>query len=279
LRTTTIIIPSYNEAKRLPGFLSDLCFLTRERQDVYIVVSDDGSRPDQLAVIERAVSDLRRLKPQLEVRRSEVNKGKGAAIARVACDVQTDLVGFVDADGSINAKECVRLLDMHLQSLENAVAKGGPILSGLFGSRVKMLGSPVVRHRRRHIMGRFFATILSNLFGIAAYDTQCGCKFFLRTDLIQVMDHAYDERWLWDTQVVLLLYRGGYFVAEQPVAWHEVPGSKVSMIRDPIRMLAGLLRFRFYLATQMRQSRVTSPIESISSQQEKKTNVDVSRAS
>jgi glycosyltransferase involved in cell wall biosynthesis len=247
--SATVIIPSYHEAQRLPPFLAALCRATRDRPEVKIVVCDDGSAPAQRAVVERAVAQLQALKPGLELRALPVNQGKGGALAHCARAVTTDLVGFVDADGSVTADECLRLLDAFTARLAGSVGAGKPV-EAMIGSRVKMLGTKVDRQVRRHFIGRVFATLLANMFKIPVYDSQCGCKFFRREALAELLPHAYDKRWLWDTQVVLLFFLTGRPIVEFPISWHETPGSKVSLVKDPVRMFTGLARFRRYLRLQ-----------------------------
>lgn len=247
--SATIVIPSYNEAKRLPIFLRDLCEIAQNRAEAEIVVSDDGSSLVEFQNIQKVVEDLQKQFPKarLQMRRAEKNAGKGAAIAREFRRSSSDIVGFVDADGSVSAGECFRLMDA-LWSRNTS----GASCSSVIGTRIMMLGNPVTRNARRHYMGRVFATLVSELFHIPVYDTQCGCKFFMRSDLLNVIQFAYDTRWLWDTQVVISLVTAGYSVIEVPLSWHEVAGSKVSLLKDALRMFAGMIRYRIFINRVLR---------------------------
>lgn len=256
--TATIVIPSYNEAKRLPVFLDDLCRIAEKRLDTEIIVSDDGSRQSEYQVIVNVIADLKKRFPhaRLDMRRDDLNAGKGAAIAREFVRSSSQVVGFVDADGSVSASECFRVLDRlrhEMTSFDGG--KGLPRWSAVIGTRIKMLGTPVERHPYRHYAGRVFATLVSELFNIPIYDSQCGCKFFVRDDVMMIMNFAYDKRWLWDTQLVLALFKAGYHQVEIPLSWYEVEGSKVSLFKDTVRMFSGLVRFKRFLAREKRDGR------------------------
>lgn len=246
MSSITIVIPSYNESKRLPVYLQQLCKIASQRRDTEIVVSDDGSRLEEYEVILKIVEALKLVNPalKLHIYRSEQNVGKGAAIAREFRRSNSDIVGFVDADGSVSASECFRLLDTYLILLSQETEQR---CSSVIGSRLKILGNPVTRLWHRHYIGRVFATLVSELFDIPVYDSQCGCKFYVRNDLLKVIDLAHDGRWLWDTQILISLVKSGYRVVEIPVSWHDIPGSKVSMIKDAFRMFTGMIRFRLFI--------------------------------
>lgn len=251
--TTTLVIPSFNESKRLPIFLRELCQIASTRSDIDIVVSDDGSKQIEFQNIQKLIEDLKKSFPsaRVEMRREERNAGKGAAIAREFRRSSADIVGFVDADGSVSAIECFRLLDIHKARLALGENDQG-YCSSVIGARVMMLGNPVTRNARRHYIGRIFATLVSELFRIPVYDTQCGCKFFVRRDLMHVIEFAYDRRWLWDTQLVISLIKSGHQVIEVPLSWHEVGGSKVSLFKDAFRMFSGMIKYRIFLDRVLR---------------------------
>lgn len=243
---------------RLPIYLGELCRIADKRLDTEIVVSDDGSRQDEYQSIVRVVGELKKSFPhaRLEIRREDQNAGKGAAIAREFVRSSANIVGFVDADGSVPAAECFRVLDvLRTEIATHQSDKGLPRWSAVIGTRIKMLGNPVDRHPYRHYSGRVFATLVSELFRIPIYDSQCGCKFFVRDDVMDIMAFAYDKRWLWDTQLVLSLFKAGYYQVEVPLSWHEVEGSKVSLLKDAVRMFGGIIRFKRFLDREQRNGR------------------------
>ena len=149
-------------------------------------------------------------------------------------------VGFLDADAATSFED-FRVLHGILSSQAG--------VHGVIGCRLKCLGKVVERSLKRHIIGRVFTTIISLLFRVPLYDSQCGAKVFrvevLDDDLFELCD---DARWLFDTQVVIALWARGKTLWEWPVSWKDVPVSRVSLVWDPIRMFMGLCKFRRRLA-------------------------------
>lgn len=240
--TVTIVIPCYNEAYRLPGFLNDLCREFQALSHIDLLIVDDGSEAEHFRAIEQCVGTMRSTYGvPIELVRQPVNGGKGAALATGFERAHTDIVGFIDADGSISASECRRLVEFFLRAPSD--------LGGMIGSRVKMLGRRVERKLSRHLVGRVFATILSNLFDLEVYDSQCGCKFFRRSQVLPLLPHVDSRQWLWDTQLLVLCLTCGVTIVEEPISWKETPGSKVSVLSDSVMMFLGLLKFKRKLAT------------------------------
>ena len=172
-----------------------------------------------------------------------INRGKGAVLRDGFKQgiAEYQYVGFLDGDGATPFYEMIRIM-------EKLVNETGAVADAMIGSRVKCLGKTVQRSLKRHLSGRIFATLLSNIFSIPVYDSQCGAKLFSTSILsVSLLDHCYDQRWLFDTQLLILIYRKKFRVLETPVDWKDIPGSKVSLFRDSWRMFWGLLAFRSYL--------------------------------
>ena len=233
--STSIIIPSYNEGARIGKLLADFEQLLQHEPHVSVLVVDDGSRQDHLREVEQLVLQAQQKNSRISLFKKPKNGGKGSAIAAGFAQVSSDVVGFVDADGSVSAAESLRVIKSLDQNHQ---------VSGVIGSRVKMLGQNVERKLSRHLVGRVFATIVSMMFDIPVYDSQCGCKFFRRSAVQRLLPSITSQTWTWDTQLVILAYRAGLNIVECPVSWSEVPGSKVSMLTDPIKMLLQLLDFK-----------------------------------
>jgi glycosyltransferase involved in cell wall biosynthesis len=234
---TTLVIPNYNDASRLGPFLGDL---SRELPGHFeILVSDDGSRPEEREALRRVVRDALAgwsgaaiLLDPLFV---DKNTGKGGAVMRGwDAAVEADLVAFADADGAVGAGEIVRAEAYFRETDYDA----------LFATRVKMLGRRVERSLKRHLSGRVFATLVSNVARIPAYDTQCGLKILRRGALEKIRPYQETVGFAFDVELCLLLLKFGFRVIEFPVDWRDVPGSKVSLLRDSWRMAREVFRIR-----------------------------------
>jgi hypothetical protein len=78
--------------------------------------------------------------------------------------------------------------------------------------------------------------LVSNLGGVPAYDTQCGLKFLKADAYKKIAPFLQCQGFAFDVELCLLLRKFGYSISEFPVDWRDVPGSKVSLIRDSWRM-------------------------------------------
>ena len=168
-----LVIPCYHESGRIGPFLAELCKTLAPLGGITIRVVEDGSDEDE----------KKRMKTLIDAQRSETpflleplflpqNLGKGGAVyAAWTEEKNADWLAFVDADGSCSAAEVSRLIQLAREAPEN---------TALFASRVKMLGKSVSRDFRRHLIGRVYATLVSEMLSIPVYDSQCGLKLVPR---------------------------------------------------------------------------------------------------
>jgi dolichyl-phosphate beta-glucosyltransferase len=237
-----IAIPCFRESKRLPLFLDSLCDELAEAPfQTSIVIVDDGSGHSEAAALRSVVDDFRRRYPRLigDPVFLKKNLGKGGAVyaawKAALSNPAPELLCFVDADGAVPTYEVRRLIEQLFADRDHR-------WDGLFGSRVKMLGSTVKRRAVRHYTGRVFATFASVLTGIEIYDSQCGLKIVRRSAYEAIAPKLKEMRFAFDVELALLLLKAGFAIREVPIDWAEVPGSKVRLVRDSIRMFSGVVR-------------------------------------
>jgi dolichyl-phosphate beta-glucosyltransferase len=256
-----ISIPCFRESKRLPIFLDALCAeLASAPFTASVVIVDDGSGSPEQSLTRSIVDEFRSRYPSIlaEPVFLKRNFGKGGAVyagwKTHSSESAPKLLCFVDADGAVPASEVGRLI-------EELLADQRHRWDALFGSRVKMLGATLDRRITRHYIGRVFATLVSTLTGIEIYDSQCGLKVIRRSAYAAIENQLQETRFVFDVELTLLLLQRGFKVREIPINWKEVPGSKVRLLRDTIRMFSGILRIRqrFGTATKPR-GRVDDPL-------------------
>jgi dolichyl-phosphate beta-glucosyltransferase len=131
---------------------------------------------------------------------------------------------------------------------EEHMRSPGCAADALFAGRFKMLGRRVDRTLRRHLAGRVFATLVSELSHVPIYDSQCGLKILRNAALRTVYPHLSEEGFAFDVELLLLLIKAGMTVEEFPVDWDDVPGSKVSLLRDSWRMARQVISINRRLA-------------------------------
>ncbi|HZZ85585.1 MAG TPA: glycosyltransferase [Anaeromyxobacteraceae bacterium] len=237
----SVVVPAYNEGRRLPRFLErlvDLALLPG-RPPTELLVVDDGSAAEHAAMqreaAEKAAGRLAASgRHRLRYVAAPRNQGKGAAIRlgwREA-DPNAAWLGFVDADGAVGAPELWRLAGM-LPAAEHDV---------LAGARILMAGRHIERSLFRHLQGRVFATLAERALGLGFYDTQCGVKFARAPLLRPRLDDLREERWLLDVELLALLQKDGARCLEVPIDWADQGESKVAFGLDALRMFRGLGR-------------------------------------
>ncbi|MCX6550133.1 MAG: glycosyltransferase [Acidobacteria bacterium] len=255
-----VVVPAFNEAARLPRLLEELGgYLPRAAQaadfDVRFCIVDDGSRQEQFAAEKRLIREAE-FGDAVRLVRLESNRGKGGAILaglEIGLAEGFDYLGFMDADGAVPVRELHRALAYLVTAHRDAG------VTGVVGSRIRMLGRLVERNPLRHYVGRAFATFVSSWFSQGVYDTQCGLKIFERETLRRHLQIPEDKRWVWDTQLLLSMLHAGDTIHELPVDWRETGNSKVSLVRDPLTMIWHLVRFRRRLRA-LRASGRSGPI-------------------
>lgn len=226
-----IIVPCYNEAKRLDAE-AFLAFVHREATtDICFV--DDGSTDETPARL-RLLSD--RVPGRLRFLRLDQNCGKAGAVRAGILSVagDYDAVAFMDADLATPLEEMIRLAA--IRESEDAPA--------VIGSRVRRLGVQIDRTAFRHYAGRFFATVVSLLFRLNAYDTQCGAKVFDASVAREIFREPFLSKWLFDVELLLRLRRlpGEPITRTREVplrAWYERSGSKIRpshLLRIPLEL-------------------------------------------
>ena len=242
MKTICLVVPCYNEERRLPreAFISFL----RTHHDVSLCFVDDGSTDKTLTVL----NELRtQLPEQILVLPLSPNGGKAeavrAGVLHVVAHGDWPLIGYWDADLSTPLPE--------VEGLKRALDER-PSCTLAMGSRVKRLGSHVERRVIRHVLGRIFATASSQLLGLAVYDSQCGAKLFRREIAPMLFRDTFITRWLFDLEMLARLREALgpdalQAVMEVPLgAWIEVGGSKLGfteMAGVPMELLQ--LRARF----------------------------------
>jgi glycosyltransferase involved in cell wall biosynthesis len=233
-----LVVPSYRDCERLSRFLPELCSALSEIPEVEILVVDDGSGEAEATRTRLEVENLRAKYPILkEPLLLEKNVGKGGAIyAGWRTLSQAEWLGFVDADGATPAYEVARVIRMVLENSEATDA--------YIASRIKLLGRNVNRSIVRHFVGRVFATISSIMTRLPVYDSQCGCKFVRRSAYEKTSSMLRETRFAFDVELLVYLDRTGATIREIPVDWSDIPGSKVSIVKDGLKMLIAVRRLR-----------------------------------
>lgn len=212
-----LIIPCFRERDRLPTFLPALCEALSAVPGVRVRVVDDGSGAEQQAWLQEYVDRLRGQFPHLEpAQLNPANRGKGGAIySGWEQPGPADLLGFVDADGAVPAREVVRLL--HMADNESA----------LYAVRTGQDGTTVRRALHRRIAGSVFRKLVRRLFAFPLPDTQCGFKLIPAAAFHTLRPQLKEERFTFDVELTWHLLHHGTPIRHIPIDWTESPGSRL----------------------------------------------------
>jgi glycosyltransferase involved in cell wall biosynthesis len=178
-------------------------------------------------------SDLPR---SVNVNSAPYRRGKGAAITAGFEALDTDILAFIDADGSTPV-DSVREI---LAPLRNDDRKESADLT--VGSR-RHPNAIVTRHQThvRRRLGDAFALIARRLLDIDLYDFQCGAKALTTETWAAIRQYLYEPGFAWDIELVTVTAALDHTIEEVPIRWEDKDGSTVSPVRTPLAMGKGLL--------------------------------------
>lgn len=213
-RSISIVIPAFNEEKRLPSTLTKVkAYLAASSWEFSeILVVDDGSSDNTARLAEAA---------GVRVLRNRGNRGKGYSVRHGMLEAKGDWALFSDADLSAPIEE--------LETLWSGAQRENA--SCAIGSRAldrSLIGvhQPVFRE----VMGRVFNWVTRLLTGLSFRDTQCGFKLFEASAAREIFGRQRLEGFGFDVEVLVIAKRLGYRTLEVPVRWNEVAGTKVSTL-------------------------------------------------
>lgn len=226
-----LIIPCYNEANRLKlkDFEDGKIFCQSQNIELTYLFSNDGSTDNTAEML-----DHHCLKNKDIVFHSLKNLGKGNLIQEAFQQNQStaknfDWIGYWDADLATPISEIPRMIKFHESYADEKH------FQSIWASRISRLGSEVNRQAHRHYLGRIFVTIISNIFDVKAYDSQCGAKLFTYPAMQIAMKEKFISRWIFDVEILLRLKEE--VILEYPVRnWSDIPGSKVKIFKEMFRV-------------------------------------------
>lgn len=236
----SIIIPAFNEARRLPCTLDAIRgFASVYPGRIELIVVDDGSRDGTATVPPSYATD------QLAVRVlvNQPNRGKGYSVKRGILEARGTLLLMSDADLSTPITE--------LPKLQRAIAAGYDIAIGSREMPDSRLDPPQPKYRR--MMGGIFAAMRSLLLVKGFVDSQCGFKLFTCDAGRAVFEKLTTDGYAFDCEVLARAIRMNLKVKEVGIVWKNDPDSRISPVRDSVRMFGSLWKIRRSLQRELRK--------------------------
>lgn len=227
----SIIVPAYNEEKRLPQTLDRIqAYLQSRKITAEVIVVDDGSTDGTAQLVESRSANW----PALQLLKNPGNRGKGYSVRHGMSKAQGENVLFTDADLSAPIEEADKLLAA-LATHDVAI-----------GSRA-IDRSLIEVHQPwlREMAGITFNKVVRVVLALPYDDTQCGFKAFRRERSRIIFQQQRIERFGFDPELLFLAKRHGLTVKEVPVRWSNDAGTRVNALRDGLRMFFETLVIRW----------------------------------
>jgi glycosyltransferase involved in cell wall biosynthesis len=232
----SIVIPAFNESGRIPATLESVVACVRQfGWNAEVIVVNDGST-DSTAALVRAIQERA---PEVRLIENPQNRGKGYSVRSGMLGARGEVVMFTDSDLSSPIEEA--------ESLFAAIAGGADIA---IGSR--WMATSRQTHRQplyRQFFGRCFNFVTRLVMGLPFADTQCGFKAFTRAAAQTVFQLQTIERWGFDPEILFIALKRGYRIQEVPVSWAHDARTRMSYLRDGLKMLEEVAVIRWNAIT------------------------------
>ena len=225
----SVVIPAFNEERRLPETLAALGDHLRQQPWTWeIRVVDDGSLDGTARAAESAASS----EPRIVVQR-EPHRGKGGAVRAGLTAAGGEYRFLCDAD-----------LSMAITDLARFLPPSAPPFDVAIGSREGAAARRVGEPGYRHLIGRLFNYGVQRLALPGIEDSQCGFKMFTAAAVQSIFPVVTLDGWAFDVEVLAIARARRLRVIEVPIEWHYRRDSRLSMMGDGAAMLRDVLRIR-----------------------------------
>ncbi len=226
----SLVIPCYNESKRIGNLFQTLIDFDRQwKNELQIILVDDGSKDDTAEKIEQSFAGAFSEKTTFELIRLPKNQGKGAALKTGVENVSGDFVLTLDADMATSPAELHRWLKM-------LPAKTFNPEEILIGSR-EHEKSKIKGQALRRIAGLIFNFIIQLFTNLNITDTQCGFKLYPAGIAKKLFASLKTKGWAHDVELLYQAKFEGVNIRPMPVRWVHQEDSKISLVSDSLKML------------------------------------------
>ncbi|WP_050061533.1 dolichyl-phosphate beta-glucosyltransferase [Silvibacterium bohemicum] len=228
----SIVIPAYNESARIGRALIEVVrSVEKNGWNAEVLVVNDGSSDDTAAIVRAFAANH----PIIRLIENDGNRGKGYSVRHGMLEAAGSVVMFTDADLSSPMDEAERLF--------GALREGADVA---IGSRWLDRGRQTIHQPiYRQFFGRCFNAVTRMVMRLPFADTQCGFKAFTRSAAQTVFQLQRIERWGFDPEILFIALKRGYQVREVPVTWGHDERSRISYLKDGIKMLEELVYIRW----------------------------------
>jgi dolichyl-phosphate beta-glucosyltransferase len=232
----TIVIPAYNEERRLPPTLHKIALYLREQAyTTEVLVVENGSADRTSEVVQDFIASDVRPDDNFRVQLLHSEPGKGIAVKTGMLAGHGDYLFICDADLAMPISEIGKFFPPALPAHSYDIAIASREAPG------------AVRYDEpfyRHFMGRVFNSLVRVMAVPGIQDTQCGFKCFTREAAQIVFPLQQISGWGFDVEVLYAANKRGLKLAEVPIHWYYQSDSRVRPVHDTISMVRELMHIR-----------------------------------
>jgi dolichyl-phosphate beta-glucosyltransferase len=226
----SIIIPVYNEEKRIEAFLTDVVtFITEQTYSCEVLIVNDGSVDATVNLAKKVLEQY--IPDKFRILELATNQGKGAAVKNGMLAAQGEYVFFIDADGSTA-----------IQEIDEFIPTFSPEIDIYMAVRTKKHFAPF----KRVFFGKGYIKLANFLLGLTISDFTCGFKCYRLETARKIFSLQLLKNWSFDAEDLYIAKKEDCKIKEIPVYWKHVGGSKVKVLKNIIVCGWDLVRIQYY---------------------------------
>ena len=247
----SVVIPAYNEAKRIGHTLEAIHqYLLAQPFTWEVLIILDGSKDNTLNVVENFAKG----KPHFHWINRRENRGKGYAVRQGMLAARGDIRLFTDADNSTDMS--------HFDKMKPLFAKGAQVVicsrdsKDAVGATQSVPQSPFKR-----FLGNAGNLLIQMMAVPGIWDTRCGFKAFTAQAAQKIFSRSCMDGWSIDDEALALALRFDYKIHTVAANWVNAEGTHVRQL-DYLKSIGNAILIRWRLITGFydRQHTVIDPV-------------------
>lgn len=232
LKSISIIIPAYNEEKRISSTLNSyLEFLSPKKIKYEIIVVANNCSDKTVEIAKK----YQKKNKNLKIMELPYYTGKGGAVIEGFKKARNEIICFADADNSAKPDQVFMLATM--------IGKYDAVIGSRAMPDSKILNPQPIS---RIFLGKCFSILTNALFGFGIIDTQCGAKAFSKKAVQIILQHQISKGFEFDVQILWIIKKSGLQILEKGIEWDNNPDSRVGLL-DPLKMFLSIIKLRLGL--------------------------------